>query len=75
MIVQAKGGGGNENAGTGGMIDEMSEVAADDFALMYGGEIESKFSDSFANNHIYPDGFWLLNKVDRDARSLNHRSD
>ena len=72
MLLQALTGGGPENQTVGQMTGDFSEIAQDGFAITYGNDVSGAlWNDTIGTmDHVFPDGGWVRNMVDRQKRAI-----
>jgi len=71
-LLQALTGGGPENETVGRMTGDFSEIAQDSYAITYGNDVNGAlWNDTIGTmDHVFPDGGWVRNMVDRQKRAI-----
>jgi len=70
MLFNSQEGPSPGDDGTGPLIHEITELSEDGYAHGYGGDLGSKWNDAHAMTHVFPEGGWLRNEIDRGKRSV-----
>lgn len=66
----SQGGGGVNDAETQALIFRIKQLAAQEYPILWDGDLGAKFNDSMPGYHPFPEGGWIRNEEDRFKRSL-----